>query len=289
MYDFVAGTSLHERAMSGFPLSIGTALAMETVFTPTQQVYDPQRPLPPKLELSQYQTAWINVTTLFRNLVSSVEKDVFIKAKPDEFAAVLEDEMAVIMGLFQTEGGGVCQPKFYASDYQDLLTRNTHGLGFRLPHTEAQKFTHVRLEQTLKLLDKRSDQLYRWHGALETKHHETAFVLTHQPYDLTSYSKFSELVLLESNTGMVKPRSRWNSKYYPLPNDSMAHLPFHQKLLLALGDKVLIKPMPMVLRKQILTTSLNRHWTPATTLDKVKLDLSLDITDPYMAAVWKAL
>lgn len=289
MYDLVAGTSLHERAMSGFPLSIGTALAMETVFSPQQPVYDPQRVIPDRLDITQYQHAWVNLTTLFRNLSSSITKEVFVQTHPGEFAAVLEDEIAVIQNLFATEGSNVCKVSFYYSTYHSLLTRITPGLGFRLPHTEAQKYADSRLQETIKLLEKRSDTLVKFDDALTPKHHEKALVLTHQPYDLTGFKHFSSLDLLESNTGLVKPKVRWNTKYYPIPGEQMTHLPFHKKLLLALGDKVLIKPTPMSLRKQILATSVKRHWHPATTLDKVKLDLDLDIIDPYTKAVWAGL
>ena len=63
------------------------------------------------------------------------------------------------------------------------------------------------------------------------------------------------------------------------------HLPFTRKLLLIFGDKYLIKPYPPVLRNQILETSIQRKWTPVTTDEKISLDLSLDIRDPYMLTV----
>lgn len=289
MDDYRLGSSLSDRAMSAFPLSIGTSLAFESVFTAMQSPYDPSRTIPDHIDPTAYQTCWVNLRTLFRNLSSAVEKSVFLSASPEALADALESEVDVIQGLFAHEGQNLCKPIFYYSTYEKLLAQRIPGLEFRLPSTDGQKYFTAQLEATVKLLNKRSDSYHTLKDTIVPERREKAFVLTHYPYDLVGFDKFDRLDLLESNTGVVKPRSRWSSKYSSMSGQSFDHLPFFRKLLLVFGDKVLIKPMVAPMRKQILETSLARNWQPMTTLEKIKMDLGFDMKDPYMAAVFHAL
>ena len=287
--NYIPGNTLSEKAVSAFPLSIGTSLAFESVFMPMQDPYDPKRVIPDRLEVTDHQTCWVNLTTLFRNLSGAISKETFLAATPQSLAAALEEEIDVIQGLFQNEGQNLCKVNFYYSTYEKLTKRNIPGLSFREPNTEAQKHYHNVLLGTLKLMEKHSDSIHRFDDSLSPTRREKAFVLTHHPYDLVDYDRFSDLVLLESNTGAVKPRSRWNSKYYSIPGESFVHLPFFKKILLILGDRVQIKPMPLSFRKQVLETSIKRNWTVATTLPKIKMDLEFDIKDPYAIAIINSL
>lgn len=289
MLDYTPGLTLSERAVSGFPLSVGTSLAFESVFTAQQTPYDPKREIPSQVELSNYDSCWVNITTLFRNLSGAVEKEVFTRSSASALAATLEEEMGVIQNLFQIEGQNLVQPVFYYSTYSHLLKKNVPSLKFRLPHTELQKFYADKLESTLKLINSHTDQIRELKDTLEPPRRERAFVLTHQPYDLVGWHHFNHLDLLESNTGILKPRAMWNTKYYPMPGESMAHLPFTKKLLLIFGDRVLIHPSLSPLRKQIIRTSIDRNWTPMTTEAKIKMDLGFDVRDPYMMAIINAL
>ena len=286
---YTPGTSLAHRATSGYPLSIGTSLAFESVFSPRQPPYDPSRQIPDTVDVSQYTTCWINLMTMFRNLSSAVEKDVFLGASVPALADTLEEEIEVIQSLFSIEGKEQCKPEFYYSTYKTLKAQNTPGLAFREPTTEGQHFYTSRLTETIALLEKRSDVYHKFNDAITPAHKERAFALTHFPYDLVSFEKFDKLDLLESNTGVLKPRARWSSKFNSIAGQSFAHLPFFRKLLLVFGDKVLIKPAALPLRKQVLETSIARNWSPATTLTKIKMDMGLDMRDPYMAAIFNSL
>lgn len=254
-----------------------------------QEPYDPSRQIPDRVNVADYQSCYVNVTTMFRNLVAAIAKETFLAANAKALAATLEEEIGVIQSLFQTEGRNLCKVHFYYSDYRTLRARNIPGLSFRDPSTEGQRHYHALLEDTLKVMERHTDTIRKFHDAIEPEGHEKAFAFTHQPYDLTSYKRFAQLDLLESNTGVLKPKSRWNSKYCAMSGQSFVHLPFNRKILLIFGDRVLIKPFPTVLRKQILDTSLNRGWSPATTDDKIKLDLGFDIKDPYAMAIINSL
>lgn len=289
MDNFIAGDTLMERAVSAFPVSIGTSLALESIFPGFQEAYDKDRKIPQQVELNKYQTFWINLSTMFRNMSSAVTKEAFLSASPKLMASTLEEEIEVIQGLFRDEGHGQCLPRFYYGTYEKIGKMNVPGLSVRQPSSESQLYFNSRMHEVIKLLERRSDEVKHFSGAVAPPGYESAFIMTHQPYDLTSFSKFSRLDLLESNTGVLKPRSLWNTKYYPIPGESMSHLPFLRKLLFIFGDKSLIKPYPISFRKKILKSSIDRRWLPTTTADKVKLDLSIDIRDPFEIAVLNSL
>lgn len=255
-------------------------MAFESVFSPTRPVHDPERVVPAHLDVSKYSVAWINLATLFRNLVTSVPKEVFEHASVSELVYALQEEIEVITQLFDVDTGGQCKPIFFYSTYEKLYKRNIIGLEFRLPKTANQLFYNGRENATLIELGKLTDTIRVFHDSVTPDGYEKAFMLTHHPYDLVNHRKFDELVLLESNTGAVKTKAFWNTKYNPMAGKVFSHLPFHRKLLLVFGDKVMIKPMPASVREDILKTSEKRHWTPATTEDKILLDLGLDLLDP---------
>lgn len=288
MQEYEAGPTLAGRAVSAFPLSIGTSLAFESVFSPMQSPYDANRQIPAQVDVKNYQTCWINLSTLFRNLTGAITKEGFLAAHPRELAATLEEEMDVIQNLFQSEGQNLCKPVFYYSDYKKLKERNLPGLTFRENTTENQRFFHDRWLETVNLIEKHTDQIHFNKEFIIPSRRERAFCLTHQPYDLVGFDRFERLDLLESNTGVLKTRFQLNTKYATMSGQSFTHLPFTRKLLLVMGDRVLIKPIA-ALRKQVLETSLARHWTPSTTKDKISIDMGFDIRDPYAMSIFNSL
>ena len=59
------------RETSSFPLSVGTGLALETLFTPTQESVDPERIVENLPDLSVYSLYIFNLSTLMRNILNS--------------------------------------------------------------------------------------------------------------------------------------------------------------------------------------------------------------------------
>ena len=289
MNNYSLGLTLHDRAVSAFPLSIGTSLALESIFSPRQEPYDASRIIPNQINIEDYQSCWINIHTLFRNLSSAIEKETFLSSTPERLAATLEEEIGVINDLFLNEGNGVCKPEFYYATYDKLYKTKIQGLDFREPSTDGQKYYDNRLKETMKILERHTDTIHKFDDGLDRHQRERALVITHHPYDLVHWNRFERLDLLESNTGVLKPRSLWQSKYYPMSGQSFTHLPFLKKLLLVFGDKTMIKPMPMVLRKEVLDVSVRYHWNPTTTKEKINIDLSLGIKDPFAASILKLL
>lgn len=280
------GSSLDTRITSSFPVSISTALALESIFDPREAQYDPQRIIPIHVDIRQYQGLYCNLLTLFRNLASSVDRNVFLNSRVDDLAMIMQSEIEVIMSLCHVEGMGLITPYFYTCSYQSLIKLDER-IKLRADHTDWQKSFKAKYHKVIEYLIKQYDIL-----VTDTKISAkvpNALILTHMPYDLLNYKAFKKLDLIESNTGKLKPRTQWNSKYYPLVNEDMSHLPFHKLLLLLFGDKTLIHPSPIVLRRLLMDVSKKGHWTVATTVDKIILDVEMHVKDHYIRNFIKSL
>jgi hypothetical protein len=274
---------LFNREISAFPLSIGTSMAFESVFTGRLPSYDPNRTIPNQVILSNYNTCFINISTLYRNILGAVSKDVKLEANENDFAAVIEQEMDIIESLFKIEGGGTTTPIFYTMSYDRAVSKASSKIvDLRQDRTDLQKHEKAILVKTVDKL-KNMPNIEKYKDYIKAPASTRALIVTHVPYDLLSHEKFGRLDLLESHTGKLKPRYEWSSKYYPLGERDMSHLPFLEKLLLIFGDKVLIQPALTKIRQQVYEVSIKRGWTSMTTKAKVTMDLSLDIPEPMIA------
>lgn len=275
------------RTTSGFPLSIGTALAMETLFKAQQAPYDPERKLPDPVNPNDYDTCYISLNTLFRNLMSAVDKGMITSILLEDYVSTLIEEMGVIEGLFQSEAPN-CLVKFYLAEHAELKRGVKFGsyVAVKLYEvkTENQKFYHETEEKVIKQIQKYTDSIVVFKD-IPKGNHDRALIITSQPYDLLDYKTFKQLDLLESYTGIVKPRFKWNTKYHPLTGSSMSHLPFNKKLLLVFGDGREIKPGPSSLRQHIYDISIEKNWTPLTGTEKINLDIQVRTLDPAIIAV----
>ena len=282
--------ALLNRTISSFPLSIGTALAFESIFKGTLPVYDPQRQIPDQVDIGTYNSFWINTTTLMRNILGAIPTDAQKRVQPDELAETLQNEVIFIQNLIETQSLQQCQPIFYHATYKKLLKSlfTAQYIKFRTPTTPNQIAYQQLLDKAYTLFEKETSiDLYETNDHLEpTKTNNTALILTHQPYDLTNYKDFMKLDLIESHTGKLKSRKDWATKYYPIPETDMFFLPFTRKLLMIFGDHVLIKPMDIKYRRLILEVGRNNKWTPLTTEAKIRMDMDRQIMEKFLIQVY---
>ena len=274
---------LFNRDISAFPLSIGTSLAFESVFAGRQTPYDPEREIPNQVILSNYNSCFVNLSTLYRNILGSVDKEVKVQATADDFAEVIQQEIELIQSLFKVEGGGAATPVFYIMEYDKAVSKAKSAIvELRVDKTDIQKHEKAILVKTLGKF-KDSPDVQKFKDYIKAPHSTRALILSHVPWDLLSHEKLSRLDLLESHTGKLKPRYEWSSKYYPLGERDMKHLPFLSKLLMVFGDRVLFQPALIKIRQQVYDVSIKRGWTSMTTKAKVVMDLSTDIPEPMVA------
>lgn len=283
------GDSLATRTTSGFPLSIGSGMAFEAIFTPIQPVYDPEREVPFHVNLRKYQECWINLSTMFRNMTGAIQKETFAKTTEQEFKDTLLSEIEVIESLFQSEGLGLCRPVFYTMSYEHLRKSAPKQVQFREDKTDNQRYYTSKHDKVMHILTKDNDSIFKFDTDMKPPRRTSSLILTHTPYDLLSHGRFDHLTLLESHSGSVKERNKWYTKYYPVGQSDLSHLPFLRKLLLVFGDRVLISPGLYKLREQIIEIAHKRHWLPSTTESRIMQELELDIKEPFVVQYLRSL
>lgn len=284
---------LARRTTSGFALSIGTSLAFESLFEARQAPYDVDREIPQRIDVRHYSEMWINLATLFRNIIGSLEdKNDFPKLSALDLAHAIIFEIEMIMSLMQNEGHGLCKPIFYYCEYKSLYKRQfPSAVRFREDKTDGQRHNTYMLTKTMStLFDMVNDgDIYKLDSELIPKKPSNAIVLTHMPYDLLSYTNFKRLELLESHTGKLKGRNLWYSKFASVGQEQLNTLPFIRQFLLLFGDHVMFQPTDIRFRRLLLEISRTRRWTPLTTEDKVKLDLDVELKERYLFDLYRNL
>ncbi len=279
------------RTTSSFPISIGTALALESIFLEGKlPKYDKDREIPNIVKLKNYDEIWINIYTLIRNISGAVDKNIFRNSEPKEILDVLLDEVDNINSLFAIEGNNLCIPKYYYCSYKKLKNKYKNSeVKFREDKTDLQKFYSHKVNKVIELINKTTEGINNFDSEIKSDKFTRSLLITHIPYDLLSHKNFNKLDLLETHTGKLKTRFQWYSKYYPIGDYDLSNLPFLRILLLVLGDHVLIQPNDIRLRRMIYETSQKGKWTTATTVDKVKFDFENYISEPFVVKFLKSL
>lgn len=262
---------------------------MESLFPRRLPAYDVDRKIPNQINVGDYQECWISLSTMFRNMVNSVNKDVIMNASEKEFKEAIESEIDVINGLFMNEGNNLCKPIYYHCTYKGLPSKIPNQIQLRTDKTDGQKFYRHKHDMVMKMLTKTNDEVREFDTEIRGQNRTNAILLTHYPWDLLSYKNFNKLDLLESNTGRLKSRYLWNTKYYPVGDENLSILPFSRRLLLVFGDRVQIQPSDMKLRRLIVEAAKAGKWTALTTDAKVLMDLEITIREPYVLQLLRNL
>ena len=105
---------LESRQTSGFPLSVGTGMALETLFTPIEPVLDDTRQVTNIPDLTVYTLYIFNVATLLRNILNSFKSPEIMGAKNSVFLEILKEEVDFLKGFFENNGVPIA---FYINDH----------------------------------------------------------------------------------------------------------------------------------------------------------------------------
>lgn len=283
-------SALSERTMSAFMLSIGTSLSFESLFPGTQAPYDPERPIPNKVELNDYNELWINLFTLFRNIVGAVPTVRVATLIPDDVGYVMGEEVELIQDLVKMYTSGSVKVVFYSSSYQDLKKHFKHA-SVRTDNTEKQR-------QMTDLLTGSINAFYKLQTKRDTLKHfklylepisamdKKVLLLSNYAFDLLSYKKFMKMDLLESHTGVLKGRAKWHTKYSDGKN--LVRMPFNEMLLQVFGDSQTFYPMDKNLRKDVIELAEASQWNPLTTDERIRFTVG-NLKNPYYASILKEM
>lgn len=244
------------------PISIPTALAVESFLSPTEAR---------NMEFSKYDL-WINAKTLFRNLYSTIENPEGCTV--DDLLADLLEEHTILTTILDSHMETLKgKYYFYSNHHRSLVTRKLYKTALlKEPSTEKQKkYAAIEVEVVNAFVELLAEKVYVDDVALKGQDRR-GVVITHQPFDLLSRYKFSDLVLLESHTGTFKRPVEWNTKL--TGGSKNLRIPFNALTLQVFGDNsTMFKTYPTVVKRLIHGLSEERKWSGATTIDKIKNDL----------------
>lgn len=281
-------SALSARTMSAFYLSIGTSLSFESLFTGTREPYDLERVIPNKVDILDYDEMWINLFTLFRNIVGSIPTIEVPRLMPEDVAYVLSEEVETIQELLKEHSGGRVAPVFYVSSYEGLNKLYKHAI-VRTDNTEKQKQMTDLLGQSLSIFYKthqlgKTYKHFKVHLKNDGQTRKKILLLSNYAFDLLSYKAFDKMDLLESHTGILKERAKWHTKY--MGGKDLNRLPFNVLFLQVFGDSQTFRPMDKQLREDILEVAENSNWNPLTTDERIRFTLQ-NLKNPYFKTIIK--
>lgn len=248
--------------------SVGTHLALETIFNKEiKDKFDPEREIKP-IKIDNYKYHIWNIYTIVRNLLQAIEHKNKVEVLMDKnFSKVLAREVSNIasMYMFDTE----CQPLLFFPNYGMIykgMNKNKKD-GFTKVYEEHMMvkdiLTKFKRSGMLKSVnDGKGYKLPRLDGRI--------LLTTNLAVDLCNRV---EVDLLESHTGALKKKYEFGTKYHSLGENKLENIPFMEKLLYILGDKTIIKPMNVIIRRDIVSIANSCEWTGRTTKDKVSHDI----------------
>jgi hypothetical protein len=257
-----------ERAVGQYPLSIATSLALEGL----AGIYEdrPESPAP----ILKYDALWVNLRTLFRNFIGALEKSLAEMMDPVEAAETVSQEMEHLTEIVR-DLNPRCTVHFYVSNYEGMETTYRRAT-IRRDNTQKQKaFTILQTHAMEALLHKHKgdDNLSVFKRKLEFYKADLPVVciLTHFAYDLLSAKIFKRMDLIESHTGIIKPKALWYTKFYQ--GRELVMIPFREDMLQVFGDNETFHPMDNKLRKELVEIAKQYNWSQVTTTDRIRYSI----------------
>ena len=260
---------LQNRATTSFGLSIGTGLALETLFSPTEPRIDDERKVV-NISPTKHKNHVYNIYTIIRNILASVpdsNKVNIINSKT--FIDTIHEEIAIIQNLYNDIS---TVPHIYAPDYTVINRKYNKG---KKINTKKSWVEYCLVKNTIASTIKNTEL---W---TPNKTSGNILILTHMVPDLVAL-RSNNIELLESHTGVIKPPTMWGTKYHPVGKRDLSHLPMLDILLYIFGDKTVVLPESIGVRKEVYDISIKKRWTPRTTRMKIMHNLK---NNPKLSSV----
>lgn len=268
---------LNGREKGQFPLSIATSLALEGALGILEESPHLQNPTSPPI--NEYNELWINIRTLYRNLHSSMQREVADTLPIPAFVEALHEELVIIQGIIADKMKHRMKMVAYACTYRELGSRFPHAK-FRTEMTDRQKvysmFENGSIEGLLQMqasahtVDIRDFNMTILADANAGK----VLLMTHYPVDLLTFTGARQLGLLESHTGVIKKQHQWYTKLKD--GKDLVRIPFSRMSLQMFGDSAgMFYPYPIAYRRLMLECAQKYNWTQTTTKDRVLLTVGL--------------
>jgi len=249
------------RALGAYPLSIATSLAIESAVG-----VHPDLPKPRVMPIRQYKELWVNLRTLYRNVVGAMSKDIAASIHAIEIAQIMLEEMYHIPDILQHESGQPVKVVYYFNNMKYLVAKYPEA-SLRTDNTPRQQQATQTLGEVMHLLLQHHKDMVVLFDDKPPGNTVDTLIITNIAYDLLWASNFGSLTLLESHTGKIKTKPLWYTKYYS--GKELSQIPFTEELLQVFGDTETFHPMDVNLRKAIIELAARRNWSSLTTRARI--------------------
>ena len=279
---------LSGRAMSSYPISIGTALSLESIAIGNNPVYDPERVIPNEVKINDYQELWINLSTLYRNILGSVVTASQAMIVPEDLLITLEFETETIKEIIAKLSLDRVKVIYYYSHYKGLAKKYVHAKVREDTTPKQHKYTEDRNKIITEYLKrhKKVGEVVEFDLSIKPTLPSKVLIITHEAYDLLSAHNFTEMTLLESHTGKMKDKSHWWTK---LSNSKeLMRMPFNKCTLQIFGDSQRFHPMSNKVRAAVIALANERQWTPVTTNARLRYSFE-QMPDRFTGAILASL
>lgn len=251
-----------ERTLSG-NVNIGLGVMLESIFD-IKDKYDDKRIIPNKVKIENYDYHIYNIITVIRNIMQSTKGDY----KEKDLINMLIDDMNYIKSTYYDDID--TEILLLIPDYSKLTKEYNKDKEFKTTKQD------IDLEEILEFVKYlKNDSLKGLQVPIlkmdKYKNFNRNILLT------TSYMLDIDLLgncdILESHTGTLKNRHKYYTKFATIGKRDLSHIPFNKTTHKVLGDKTLVKPLPVSSRIDIYNISLEKKWNPYTSEDKIKNDI----------------
>lgn len=252
--------AISAREVGHYPISIGTSRSLEGL-----SGANPEIPVQRGYDLKRFAVFLVNVDTLVRNFVASLEKSVVITLSPEDMAEAVATEMDDIKDIISSVSP-TTEVHYYHTPYMQLTRMFPHAHYKKLP--PSQLLYRGIADEVLAVLAMMRPYItltrLRWE-------HTSATVLTHKPADLLLGRTFSQLILLESHTGRVKSERQWWTK---LNRCQVEKMPFNGFTYQIYGDNLYLATQPIKLKKAVEDLAKLHRWDHDTTTSRIRMGIS---------------
>jgi len=256
------------RELGEYGINIGTSVALEEGFSQLERYPD---------------SFWVNIRTLLRNTHGAVKDSVGISdtALVEMMVEEMEGLDSAITALSQEKTTCI----FYHTSH-NTLEKQFPKAQIKKPKTPGQLQYRVLERVVCKRLLAQDNSIRQMDVAVKGERNK-GMILTHYPVDLLSHTFFDELSLIESHTGSIKTRNKWNSKL--TGGKQLTHMPFNSMTLQVFGDGATnFNTMPHRIKVTLNELAKEKRWHALTTKDKMLYDIDT-LKDKIAASFYKQL
>jgi len=242
------------RELGEYGINIGTSVALEEGFSQLDKYPD---------------TLWVNIRTLLRNVYGAINDVVGISDIP--IIQAMEEDMDGLASAISAISQEKTSVVYYHTTH-DSLDKCFPKAHIKKVKTPGQlQYRVIERAVCKQLLDLNND--IRVMDVAVKGDDSDALMLSHYPVDLLSYKRFNGLRLIESHTGTIKGRDKWNSKL--TGGKQLSHMPFNSLSLQVFGDGATnFNTMAHRIKTMLNELAQDKRWHALTTHEKIVYDIN---------------